>query len=149
MEDPARTPSHGAFRGLGRGCRGDISKARQHKILRILTNDLESPAQEIADLCKRRRAIELFFRWVKQTLKITRFLGTSENAVRVQVAVAMIAFLLLRLAQRSQTAVKSPLLFLRPVRANLMHRRGLAELPHPPGRPGRTPPGARPRETMR
>ena len=63
------------------------------KVLRILTNDLLAPAQEIADLYKRRWAIELFFRWVKQTLKITRVLGTSKNAVRIQIAVAMIAFL--------------------------------------------------------
>ena len=47
------------------------------KVIRILTNDLDAPAQQIADLYKRRWAIELFFRWVKQTLKITRFLGTS------------------------------------------------------------------------
>jgi len=50
------------------------------KVLRILSNDLEAPAQQIADLYKRRWAIELFFRWVKQTLKIRRFLGTSQNA---------------------------------------------------------------------
>ncbi|MGO8658986.1 transposase, partial [Rhizobium ruizarguesonis] len=45
------------------------------KVLRILSNDLEAPAQEIADLYKRRWAIELFFRWVKQTLKIRHFPG--------------------------------------------------------------------------
>jgi hypothetical protein len=49
--------------------------------LPIVTNDLTAPAQVIADLYKRRWAIEQFFRWVKQTFKITRFLGTSENAV--------------------------------------------------------------------
>ena len=45
------------------------------KVLRILTNDLTSPAQTIADLYKRRWAIELFFRWIKQTLKITKFMA--------------------------------------------------------------------------
>src|SRR5512134_2347225 len=45
------------------------------KVLRILSNDLDATAQEIADLYKRRWTIELFFRWIKQTLKITRFLG--------------------------------------------------------------------------
>ena len=78
------------------------------KILRILTNDLDASAEEIADLYKRRWAIELFFRWVKQTLKITRFLGTSENAVRIQIAVALIAFLLLRLAQAAQKRHPKP-----------------------------------------
>ena len=72
------------------------------KVLRILSNDLDARAQEIADLYKRRWAIELFFRWVKQTLKISRFLGSSQNAVRIQIAVALIAFLLLRMAQAKQ-----------------------------------------------
>src|SRR5258707_6652678 len=98
------------------------------KVLRILSNDLDGTAQEIADLYKRRWAIELFFRWVKQTLKITRFLGTSENAVRIQIAVALIAFLLLRLAQSTQKAIQSPLAFARLVRANLMHLRRIDQL---------------------
>jgi IS4 transposase len=60
------------------------------------------------DWGKRRWAIELFFRWVKQTLKIRRFMGLSENAVRIQIAVAPIAFLLLRLAQAGQRVITSP-----------------------------------------
>jgi DDE family transposase/uncharacterized protein DUF4372 len=102
------------------------------KVLRILTNDLDAPAQTIADLYKRRWAIELFFRWVKQTLKITRFLGTAENAIRIQIAVALITFLLLRAAQATQTTVTSPLAFARLIRANLMHRRDLTALLQPP-----------------
>lgn len=98
------------------------------KVLRILCNDLDAPAEEIADLYKRRWAIELFFRWVKQTLKIKQFLGTSENAVRIQIATALIAFLLLRLAQAAQNVVKSPLAFARLVRINLMHCRRLDRL---------------------
>lgn len=102
------------------------------KVLRILSNDLDAPAEELAGLYRRRWAIELFFRWVKQTLKMTRFIGTSENAVRIQIAVALIAFLLLRLAQAAQKAVRSPLVFARLVRANLMHRRFLDNLLEPP-----------------
>lgn len=98
------------------------------KVLRILSNDLEAPAQQIADLYKRRWAIELFFRWVKQTLKIRHFLGAGENAVRIQVAVALIAFLLLRLAQATQSVVQTPLAFARLVRVNLMHRRRIDRL---------------------
>lgn len=101
-------------------------------ILRILTNDLEASAQEIADLYKLRWSIELFFRWVKQTLRIKKFLGVSENAVRIQIAVALIAFLLLRLAQQTQTAIASPLMFARLVKANLMHLRGFCQLLKPP-----------------
>ena len=47
------------------------------KVLRILSNDLDARAEEIAQLYKRRWAIELFFRWVKQTLKITRCFNIS------------------------------------------------------------------------
>ena len=96
--------------------------------LRLVTNDLEATAQEIADLYKRRWAIELFFRWVKQTLKIGHFFGTSENAIRIQIATALIAFLLLRLAQNANKIVDSPLTFARLIRANLMHRRDVVQL---------------------
>ncbi len=105
-------------------------KTETGTILRILCNDLDATAQEIAELYRRRWAIELFFRWVKQTLKIARFLGTSENAIRIQIAVALIAFLLLRLAQTAQKSIQSPLAFARLVRANLMHRRRIDRLLH-------------------
>ena len=98
--------------------------------LRILSNDRDASAEEIAELYKRRWAIELFFRWIKQILKITRFLGTSENAVRIQIAVALIAFLLLRLAQAAQKIIKSPLAFARLARVNLMHCRRIDRLLH-------------------
>jgi IS4 transposase len=101
------------------------------KELRIVTNDLDSPAQEIADLYKQRWQIELFFRWIKQVLKIKHFIGLSENAVRIQIAVALIAFLILRLAAALQKAVRSPLEFARLARANLMHRRRLDRLLNP------------------
>jgi hypothetical protein len=102
------------------------------KVLRIFTNDLTASAQEIADLYKRRWAIELFFRWVKQTLKIGHFFGTSENAVRIQITVALIAFVLLRLAYDAHRVLHSPLTFARLIQANLMQRRSIAELVHAP-----------------
>lgn len=102
------------------------------KILRILTNDLDAPPDEIAELYKRRWQIELFFRWIKHTLKIGHFLGTSENAVRIQIAVALIVFLLLRMAHKAQTAVASLLAFTRLVARNLMHRRPIDNLLEPP-----------------
>ena len=101
------------------------------KVLRILSNDLKATAQDIADLYERRWAIELFFRWVKQTLKIRHFLGNNENAVRIQVAVALIAYLLLQMAKADQTTVTSPLAFARLVRANLMHRKRIDRLLKP------------------
>jgi hypothetical protein len=110
------------------------------KVLRIFTNDLTASAQEIADLYKRRWAIELFFRWVKQTLKINHFVGASENAVRIQIVVALIAFLLLRLAHEAyKKIVQSPLAFARVIQATLMERRSIAELLQTPSRPRREP----------
>jgi hypothetical protein len=107
-------------------------KTETGKVLSILTNDLDAPAKDIATLYKQRWDIELFFRWIKQTLKITHFLGTSENAVRLQIAVALIAFLILRLAQATQRHHKSLLAFARLVRVNLMHRRPIDHLCEPP-----------------
>ena len=90
------------------------------KRLRILTNDLDAPAQEIADLYKRRWLIELFFRMMKQMLRITRFLGRSENAVRIQIAVALIAFLILHLLHKITQAKHGFLEFVR-TRARQYH----------------------------
>lgn len=105
------------------------------KTLRLVSNDLDASAQEIADLYKRRWAIELFFRWVKQTLRIRHFIGRSENAVRIQIAVALIAYLLLRLAKDAVKIIDSPLAFARLVRANLMHKRDIDKLLRPPEKP--------------
>lgn len=104
------------------------------KILRILTNDLDASAEHIAQLYKTRWQIELFFRWIKQHLKIKRFFGTSEAAVRTQIAVAMIAFVLLRIACKAQTTTLSLLTFARLVRSNLMLIRPLKDLQTPPPR---------------
>jgi IS4 transposase len=102
------------------------------KKLRILSNDLDAPADEIADLYKRRWLIELFFRLMKQTLKIRRFIGRSHNAVRIQLAAALIAHLLLRFAQSIGKKNYGFLELARLVRANLMHRKSIADLRQAP-----------------
>ena len=98
------------------------------KKLRILSNDLDAPADEIADLYKRRWQIELFFRLMKQTLKIRHLIGRSQNAVRIQVAAALIAHLLLRLLQNITKEKHAFLELARLVRANLMHRKNIVDL---------------------
>ncbi len=100
-----------------------VVRTETGQILRLLTNDLDAEAQEIADLYKRRWQIELFFRVMKQTLKITKFVGRSENAVRIQIAVALIAYLLLRALQQLTKEQHGFLELVRLVRANLMHRK--------------------------
>jgi hypothetical protein len=121
MAKSRKNPMSGLVREL-------LVRIETGKVLRIFTNDLKASAQEIADLYKRRWQIELFFRWVKQTLRIRHFFGTSENAVRIQVAVALITFILLRLAHHANRIVASPLRFAQLVRANLMHRREIHEM---------------------
>ena len=71
-----------------------VVRTEAGETLRLMTNDLDAPAQEIADLYRRRWQIELFFRLMKQTLRITKFVGRSENAVRIRSPLTLIAFLL-------------------------------------------------------
>ena len=102
--------------------------------VQLLTNDLKTPASEIADLYKTRWQIELFFKWVKQNLRIKKFFGTSENAVRLQIITALIAFLLIRIAHQATMASCSFQEMARLIRANLMHHKSIAELLYPPPR---------------
>ena len=98
--------------------------------LRVLTNDLDASAQEIADLYKRRWLIELFFRVMKQNFKIVHLLGRSPNAIRIQIAIALISFLLMRMVCKKSPAPQTLLETVRLVRANLMQRRDLTTLKH-------------------
>lgn len=65
----------------------------------LVTNDFGRSDTEIAELYKQRWQIELFFKWIKQNLKIKKFLGKSENAIRTQICIAMISFVLQRMAE--------------------------------------------------
>ena len=112
-----------------------VVKTETGETLRLLTNDLDASAQEIADLYKRRWRIELFFRLMKQTLRITKFIGRSENAVRIQIAVALIAFLLLRALQQITKDAHGFLELVQLVRANLTHRKDPTRLKNPPPPP--------------
>jgi len=64
-------------------------------VYRFLTNNFRLSAATIAAIYKQRWQIELFFKWIKQNLKIKSFLGTSKNAVMTQIWAAMIYYLLL------------------------------------------------------
>lgn len=107
------------------------------KVLRLFTNDLTSPAEEIAALYKERWQIELFFKWIKQNLRITKFLGTSENAIRSQIAVAFIAYILVRIVQAAQDKPYAASSVLAVIRTHLFVRRPIAQMldPHRPPAP--------------
>ena len=88
----------------------------------LVSNDLNATAQEIADLYRQRWEIELFFKWIKQHLKIKKFFGESENAVRIQLLTALIAYLLVALQKVSQQVPGTLWNFLTELRTGLFRR---------------------------
>jgi IS4 transposase len=75
----------------------------EHGIFTFLTNNMDFDANTITAIYKERWQIELFFKAIKQNLKIKTFLGTSENAVKTQIWTALIAMLILRYLQLLST----------------------------------------------
>jgi IS4 transposase len=90
--------------------------------LTLVTNDLNSPAAEIAELYKQRWQIELFFKWIKQHLSVKRFLGRSENAVRIQLLTALIVYLLVVLYKAKHGLTATLWHILAELRGGLMQR---------------------------
>lgn len=99
-----------------------VARADKPTPLILATNDLESPAALIAARYKRRWQIELFFKWIKQHLRIKQWLGRSENAVRIQILSALIAYLLLALYRKAQGVRTSLWVMLGELRTNLFQR---------------------------
>jgi len=98
------------------------------KVYTFLTNNFKLAAATIANIYKARWEIELFFKWIKQNLKIKSFLGTSKNAVMSQIWIAMIYFLLLSYLKH-QTRYRHSLLNLaRIFQETLFDRRSLIDL---------------------
>ena len=101
-------------------------------IITLITNDMQRSAVAIAALYKMRWQIELLFRWIKQHLNLASFLGRSDNAIRLQILAAMIAYLLLRLAARESRSRMPAIRFADLVAAALFVRKPLARLDKPP-----------------
>lgn len=93
---------------------------------RFLTNNMELSPQEIADIYKARWQVELFFKWIKQNLKIKTFWGTSFNAVRIQIWIALILFLLLWI-KKARTGLHESLQRIRQVLKTTLFTRSLIE----------------------
>jgi putative transposase len=102
------------------------------KTISLLTNDLERAAVDIAALYKARWQIELLFRWIKQHLRIRRFLGNNDNAIRLQIFAAMIAYALLRIAARCHCVKISILRFTDLVALCFFERRHIGAINKPP-----------------
>jgi IS4 transposase len=101
-------------------------------LVTLITNDIARSAVEIAALYKSRWQIELLFRWIKQHLGIRKFLGNNNNAIRLQILAAMIAYLLLRIAARVNAIKMLPLRLAELVGQLLFTRRILAQIEEPP-----------------
>lgn len=104
------------------------------KELRFVTNATHLDAKTIAELYKERWQIELFFKWIKQNLRIKTFLGTSRNAVLTQIWIALCAYLLLAFLKFKAKIDLSMQEMLRVLQLNLFERRDLLGLlkPNPP-----------------
>ena len=98
------------------------------KILVFLTNNFKLAASTIAGIYKARWQIELFFKWIKQNLKIKSFLGTGKNAVMTQVWVAMCYYLLLAYIKYQVRFAHSLLYLSRVIREILMDRKALIDI---------------------
>jgi putative transposase len=90
--------------------------------LMLATNDLTSPARDIARLYQDRWQVELFFKWIKQHLKIKRFLGRSQAAVHLQILTALITYLLLALYRTTHRSTGTLWNLLAELRATLFQR---------------------------
>ena len=101
-------------------------------VLTLISNDFIRSAVAIGALYKSRWQIEVLFRWIKQHLDLRKFLGNNDNAIRLQVLAAMIAYLLLRIAARLHTINMLPLRLAELVRQFLFTRRKLATIATPP-----------------
>jgi len=94
----------------------------------FLTNNLKLVAKTIADIYNARWQVELFFKWIKQNLKIKSFVGTSKNAVMTQIWIALCVYLLLAYIKFKSKLTKSMQQMLRLLQLNLFEKRDLMAL---------------------
>jgi hypothetical protein len=102
----------------------------------FITNQFNWSARTIADIYHQRWQVELFFKWIKQNLKIKAFLGTSENAVMTQIMAALCVYLLLAYLKFQSKISKSLQQIIRLLQLNLFARRSLIDLIQPPDQHG-------------
>ena len=102
--------------------------AENKKMLIFLTNNFDLSAQQIALLYKQRWQIELFFKWIKQHLKVKTFWGTTENAVRIQIKIAIITYCLVSIIAKELKINRSIYEILQILSASLLDKTPVNEL---------------------
>ena len=100
----------------------------QDREFMFLTNAMDLTAQQVADLYKNRWQIELFFKWLKQHLKIKKFRGTTENVVRIQISAAITAYCLVAILQHDMQLKRSTYEVLQILSMSLTDKTPLREL---------------------
>lgn len=103
----------------------------QNRTLIFLTNNFTLPAETIAALYKARWEIELFFKWIKQNLRVKTFYGTSPNAVKTQIWVSMIVYLMLAILKERYHLDASLSKLLHFLEVNLFEQKPLISIFHP------------------
>jgi len=101
----------------------------------FITNNFELTAQEVADIYKARWQVELFFKWIKQNLKIKTFWGTSKNAVFTQIWVALIVAVLLWIHKSLDGIEASAQRIIQAMKTTILTRKTIHELFSPPEPP--------------
>lgn len=98
-----------------------------------LTNDFELPALTVAELYRSRWQVELFFRWIKQHLRIKAFYGTSPNAVRTQIWIAVTVYVLVAIVRRRLEIDRELYTLLQILSVHLLEKMPLAQVLSAPG----------------
>ena len=104
-----------------------IDKERNKRLV-FLTNNLEIPAETVAAVYKQRWQVELFFKWIKQHLRIKSFIGTSINAVKSQIWVALCIYLLVAITKKKLGVQCSLYTFLQILEVNLFEKKPISSL---------------------
>jgi hypothetical protein len=100
----------------------------QNKRFVFLTNHFGIPAQTVADIYKQRWQVELFFKWIKQHLRIKAFYGTSPNAVKSQIWVALSMYLLVAIVKKRLNLPGSLYTFLQVIEVNLFEKKPILQV---------------------
>jgi IS4 transposase len=111
-----------AFEGFG------YFDAKKQKRLVFLTNDFTVPAFTIAELFHCRWRIELFFKWIKQHLRIKALYGTSENAVKTQIWIAATVYVLVAIVKKQLNLDRSLYTMLQILSVSLFEKVPLSQL---------------------
>ena len=104
-----------------------VDKERNKRLV-FLTNNFEIPAETVAAIYKQRWQLELFFKWIKQHLRIKSFIGTSVNAVKSQIWVALCIYLLVAITKKKLGISCSLYTVLQILEVNLFEKKPISSL---------------------